>query len=250
MTFILVPAILKKRLDVIEWEEYKEDCCVVIPVYRKEPVFFEQTSIMQCVRVLGQRRDICFVAPPDLDLKPYTSLCPGYKFRVKRIAKGFSEGIQGYNQLCKRWEFYNMFSDYKYILIYQPDCWVFSDMLDYFIGLDYDYIGAPWIAVIDNQIKPVGCGNGGFSLRKVDKMIEICKNDTRYIENEDIAEDVFFSTKCPGKIKVCPVEVGQEFSFEVGPTLLYELNNHKLPMGCHKPYLFQFKTFWKDYIKF
>ena len=46
------------------------------------------------------------------------------------------------------------------------------------------------------------------------------------------------------------MDVGREFSFEVGPSVLFRLNGGKLPMGCHKPFLFEFKTFWKDYIKF
>ena len=235
---------------MIEWEEYKEKCCVVIPVYRKNPVFFEQASLMQCVRTLGQKYDICLVAPFGLDLSDYFSLCPNYKFKIKRFAKGFFEGLVGYNQLCKRWEFYNAFSDYTYMLIYQLDCWIFADNLEYFLSLDYDYIGAPWIVVEDNQIKSLKCGNGGFSLRRVEKFIEICKNDTSTVEDDTINEDVFFSNNCADKMKICPVEVGREFSFEVGPSLMFKLNGDKLPMGCHKPYLFEFKTFWKDYVKF
>ena len=69
-------------------------------------------------------------------------------------------------------------------------------------------------------------------------------------DNESVPEDVFFSTNRDGEINVSPVDVGREFSFEVGPTILFKMNNNKLPMGCHKPFLFQFKEFWKDYIKF
>lgn len=237
---------------MVEWEEYKEDCCIVVPVYKKNLVFYEQASLIQCVRVLGQRYDVCLVAPFGLDLSAYTSLCPGYKFKIKRLAKGFFEGIEGYNQLCKRWEFYNLFSDYQFILVYQLDCWVFSDNLEYFMSLGYDYIGAPWLEIDTkkNEVRITQCGNGGFSLRRVDKCIELCKKYEGDINNESIPEDVFFSKNCKGEINVSPPEVGREFSFEVGPSALFKLNNNKLPMGCHKPYLFEFNTFWKDYIKF
>ena len=235
---------------MIEWEEYKEECCVVIPVYREYPLFFEQTSIMQCVKVLGQKYDICLVAPFGLNLAHYESLCPGYKFRVKGMAKGYFTGIPYYNHLCKHWEFYNAFNDYLYILIYQTDCWIFSDNLKYFMSLGYDYIGAPWFKTEDGKVMFDGCGNGGFSLRRVQKFIEVCKNIGNEIENNEEAEDIFFCKKCSDKIKISPVEVGREFSFEVGPSVLFKLNGNKLPMGCHKPYLFEFKNFWKDYIRF
>ena len=235
---------------MVEWEEYKDDCCVVVPVYRENPIFFEQASLIQCVRVLGKRRDICLVAPFGLDLSGYTSLCPEYKFRIKRLAKGFFDGISSYNHLCKRWEFYNAFSSYQYILVYQLDCWVFADNIDYFISLGYDYLGAPWISIADNQIKSLKCGNGGFSLRKVSKFIEVCQSKADAADDASVPEDVFFSNNCEDMLKVCPPEVGREFSFEVGPSLFFKLNGNKLPMGCHKPFLFEFKTFWVNYIKF
>ena len=237
---------------MIEWEEYKEECCIVVPVYKKNPVFFEQASLMQCVRTLGKKRDICLAAPMNLDLSNYISLCPGYKFRVKRLSNDFFTGIESYNQLCKRWEFYNLFNDYQYILIYQLDCWVFADNLDYFISLGYDYIGAPWISVDakENTARIDKCGNGGFSLRRVDKFIEVCTEKRDRVNDTTVPEDVFFSNECADIMKISPVDIGREFSFEVGPSMFFKLNNNKLPMGCHKPFLFEFKTFWKDYIKF
>ena len=224
----------------------------MVPVYKKNPVFFEQASLMQCVRVLGQRHDICLVAPYDLDLSAYTSLCPDYRFRVKRLSKGFFESLNGYNQMCKRPEFYGLFKDYEFILIYQLDCWVFSDNIEYFASLDYDYLGAPWFTIDKEKNTAVAseCGNGGFSLRRVRKFIEVTSELPENMEDPDMAEDVFFCTKCRDKLRICPPPVGREFSFEVGPSVLFKSNGNKLPMGCHKPFLFQFKTFWKDYIKF
>ena len=237
---------------MIEWKEYKEECCVVVPVYKKNLTFFEQTSLMQCVRILGQKHDIYLVAPYGLDLTEYKSLCPGFKFKEKRFSAGFFDGIEGYNQLCKRWEFYNSFNEYLYMLVYQLDCWIFEDKIDYFTGLNYDYIGAPWIEIDTraNQIKVTKCGNGGFSLRRIDKFIDVCKEHETEADMSEVPEDVFFSNNCSDKLNISPVDVGREFSFEVGPRLFFKLNNNKLPMGCHKPYLFDYKAFWKDYIKF
>ena len=235
---------------MIDWEEYKEKCVVVVPVYKKNPIFFEQASLMQCVRVLGKNRDICLVAPFGLDLTEYFNLCPGYRFRVKRFSKGFFVDISAYNQLCKRWEFYSAFKDYQYMLMYQLDCWVFSDNIDYFTSLDYDFFGAPWLTIKDNQITSLDCGNGGFSLRKIDKLMKVCKMNALDCEDGTVNEDVFFCKNHSDQLKVCPPEVGREFSFEAGPSLFFKLNDSKLPMGCHKPFLFEFNKFWKDYIKF
>lgn len=225
---------------------------MVVPVYKKNPVFFEQASLMQCVRILGQNHDIYLVAPFGLDLSGYTSLCPNYKFRIKRFSKEFFTSLSTYNQLCKRHEFYESFQEYQYMLIYQLDCWVFSDNLEYFISLGYDYIGAPWFTIDTekNTATSNKCGNGGFSLRRIDKFVEVCKAHEVEADNENVPEDVFFCNNCEKEMNISPVDAGREFSFEVGPSVLFKVNNNKLPMGCHKPYLFEFKTFWKDYIKF
>lgn len=50
--------------------------------------------------------------------------------------------------------------------------------------LDYDYVGAPWREVYPGQV-----GNGGLSLRKKSKMLEIIKMKVWRGENEDL----FFS---------------------------------------------------------
>ena len=237
---------------MIEWEEHKEGCCVVIPVYKTTPSLFEQMSLKQAVNILGKKRDIFLVAPPDLDLSVYMDLCPEYRFGTRRLAKGFFENIDGYNQMCKRWEFYSTFSGYEYMLIYQLDCWIFEDRLDHFMSLGYDYIGAPWFEWTQDRrgLRMTKCGNGGFSLRRIKRMQEVCRTHEEEADNPKVPEDVFFSVRCRQELKICPLEVGAEFSFEVAPSILYKYNDNKLPMGCHKPYLFEYKTFWKKYITF
>jgi hypothetical protein len=67
-------------------------------------------------------------------------------------------------------QFYRRFLNYKYILIYQLDAFVFRDELEYWCSLDFDYIGAPWfddITLSLSEQKLYGVGNGGLSLRKV-----------------------------------------------------------------------------------
>ena len=89
--------------------------------------------------------------------------------------------MEGYNELLLSENFYTTFSAFKYILIYQPDSYVFRDELMEWCKEGYDYIGAPWLEDNDEQIKLNGVGNGGFSLRNIEKFLYIfskCKIQT------------------------------------------------------------------------
>lgn len=92
--------------------------------------------------------------------------------------------------------------------------------------LDYDYVGAPWP---DGQI-----GNGGFSLRRKSKMLEIIEK-VPFIPGE--SDDGYFSQYADRpvndfsiKVKKPSSEKAKEFSVE---TVFYEQ-----PFGCHKPWMY------------
>ena len=71
--------------------------------------------------------------------------------------------------------------------------------------MDYDYVGAPWPESQDDNSN--GVGNGGFSLRSKEKMIQVIKNVTvdkltlgnstkEYMKSTNsyvLPEDVYFS---------------------------------------------------------
>ena len=65
----------------------------------------------------------------------------------------------------------------KYLIIYQEDSLIFKKFDNKF--LKYDYIGAPWV---DENV-----GNGGFSFRNKEIMIQICEKffdpKMKYIKN-------------------------------------------------------------------
>jgi hypothetical protein len=82
------------------------------------------------------------------------------------------------------------------MLIYQLDSILYYDNLEYFMSLNYDFIGAPHNAPYRM------CGNGGFSLRKIKQMINILKYcDIDYT----IYEDIFINSKIINKtpINIC-----------------------------------------------
>lgn len=49
--------------------------------------------------------------------------------------------------------------------------------------------------------------------------------------------------------KVAPVEEALKFSFETNPSLLYEMNDNRLPFGCHAWLKYE-SEFWQPFIKY
>jgi hypothetical protein len=64
-------------------------------------------------------------------------------------------------------------------------------------------------------------------------------------------EDFFISHIMSRKVEtfsISPIYDAISFSFETNPTLLFKMNNFKLPMGCHAWWRYDLK-FWKPYIE-
>ena len=136
---------------------------VAVPVYRREPEESGKMSLAQCVKVLGGKYPLILFAPENLALKPYLKIAP--EARIERFDDRFFASINGYSSLLLSPDFYERFSSFGHILIYQLDAWVFRDELDLWCEKKYDYIGAPFLLG-----KDVIIGNGGFSLRRVEAM--------------------------------------------------------------------------------
>jgi hypothetical protein len=114
----------------------------------------------------------------------------------------------------------------EHILIYQQDAVVFKDNIDEF--LEYDYIGAPWLAHQDDNT--IGVGNGGFALRKKSTLLKcletvhpsklkVSESTENYMKSTGLSlppEDVYFSkTIIDYKLgKVADRETAKRFSEE------------------------------------
>lgn len=152
--------------------------CVVVPVYKAKPTLSEMASFRQCLTVL-RNYDICVITYKGLDLPVYDelSLETRKEYKLRFFAKDYFASVAGYNSLCLSVSFYERFLDYKYMMIYQLDAWVFRDELSYWCSLGYDYIGAPWFfrdkKDIEYTKKMEGIGNGGFSLRKISHCLKV-----------------------------------------------------------------------------
>lgn len=214
------------------------NAAVVIPVYKETLNEFEKISLEQVQKVLGKYQ-IIFVAPEGLQCDYFL-----LGSRIYYFPKEFFQSVNTYNELMKSPLFYKAFLEYEYILIYQLDAFVFSDMLEYFCSLGYDYIGAAWYPLrrlnLNNKIYKIGVGNGGFSLRNVTKFYNLLLNHSNlFFELKQFPEDNIFSL-CgilyPAEFKVAPIKIAYKFSVEVMPNHFVNKNGGALPFGCHDWY--------------
>jgi hypothetical protein len=259
-------------------------CVVVIPIHCESPTKSELVSFTQCFDVLN-KHTIKIIAPIGLNLVRYKEVVDS--FETIFIDPVWQSSIQNYNKLKLSLFFYNLFKDFDFLLTYELDAFVFKDEVDLWCSKNYDYIGAPWFlgycTPISNKI--IGVGNSGFSLRKISAMKNaihniylddrnystltikkqikerikkllfygnVFKKENNTIQNSiDLNEDGFIALKIPLYIKkfnIAPINEAIQFSFEVKPEYLYELNNDELPMGCHAWQKYNFE-FWKPYIE-
>jgi hypothetical protein len=129
--------------------------------------------------------------------------------------------IDDYNKLLFSHHFYDKIPT-EMFLIFQTDTFICKQFKDNIYNyMSYDYVGAPWRdrpwfqhdGV--NGCSEINVGNGGLSLRRKSKMLEIL-NNCRY---HDMYEDVFFSQlycDCDSKIELNKptVEEAKKFSIE------------------------------------
>ena len=125
--------------------------------------------------------------------------------------------IRNYNDLLVSKEFYDDIPT-EVFLIFQTDtliCKNNKDLINRYI--EYDYIGAPW--------KDKVIGNGGLSLRRKSKMLEIIEN----CKYSNQPEDIYFSKACPEIYRNQP-------SFEDAKEFSVETVYNDISFGVHKPW--------------
>ncbi|HUI06233.1 MAG TPA: DUF5672 family protein [Verrucomicrobiae bacterium] len=140
---------------------------VVVPLSaRPEFTADELISLRHLTHYLG-RHDRYMIAP-----RNGTSEYPG--FTVLRFPNRFFGSPAAHDRLMLWPKFYETFRDYKYILCYHLDSLVFSDQLEQWCGMDWDYIGPPWLKCPELPWVDVErVGNIGFALLKVDSFLKV-----------------------------------------------------------------------------
>ena len=245
--------------------------CVVIPVYQSSLTAYEQISLDQCLRVLGQH-PIILATPRSLDVSYLTN--PHPQLQVRAFDDAFFKNVQSYNRLMLSEDYYQTFTDFEYMLIYQLDAFVFRDELTEWCQKGYEYIGAPWLrdrdfadwkdetvfnikkkiaiwldlkkddGVTPREITSLnGVGNGGFSLRKIPSLLRWIRfykkkiADYEKIHAHQYNEDVFWGIEINRYfplISVPDFRTALRFSVEFYPErAIQTYNNGQLPFGCH-----------------
>jgi hypothetical protein len=262
----------------------KSSCAIVIPIYKTTLSSLEAIALVQCKRILSEY-DIVFIKPNHIDISTLNVDLPS-SLRVISFDDDYFKSVHGYNNLMLSSAFYHEFLNYEYILIYHLDAFVFKNELEYWCNAGFEYIGAPWLpekklgsfkstkerirsffhrkynfkdrnGLIDTgrQIfKAVG--NGGFSLRRVQKFYNICiehqslintyKNKTLSNFNEDIFWSIEINRKRK-RLKIPGYKQALLFSMETGLDQAMKLTNNQLPFGCHA--WDKKLNFWKPYFK-
>lgn len=131
--------------------------------------------------------------------------------------------VHGYSRLLKALWFWRMLEADR-VLIFQWDSVIVGGQDIHIEDFEeYDYVGAPWDKENDiwtskhaaELIEADRTGNGGFSLRRVQPMLEICQ-DLGAESPDDEAEDIFFVKALAARgYSVAPREVAYRFAREV-----------------------------------
>jgi len=204
---------------------------VIVPYYHNDLSETEMISLQQCLRVFSDY-PIIFAVPENLYIKQGIIAS---NIQIERFSDACLESVNAYNRLMLSEVFYEKFLLYEYILIYQLDAFVFSDRLEEFCDMGYDYIGAPWLNGQCNITRLDRCiwyvGNGGFSLRRIRTFLSVLKN--KCIDYVNINEDIFWASQESETFHIPSVEVALDFAFERSVRECYKLNKYRLPFGCH-----------------
>lgn len=217
-------------------------CGIVVPIHNETMNMDEKESLIQLKQILGGY-DIILVYPDGLNIDSYKSIIEN--IISLPFPNEYFKDRMSYCKMCCDINFYEKFLDYEYILIYQLDCWVFKNELDYWCEKGYDYIGAPffidWFVKRNKMV-----GNGGFSLRKVRSIIKYLEvnNDTTLPHFN--TDDGFYAANYNDILNIPDANEAALFSLETFPSQLYS-NTQTLPFGCHafKKYDYEF---WRKYI--
>ena len=234
-------------------ESSNKECIFGIPIYKSDLSTTEKASLTQLCKIIQNKFEICLICPEDLNLREYVDIADKYSVKLSTLfcAKQYFMGTASYSYMCETADFYKCFSEYKYLFIYQLDGWIFEDDVQKYLDLDVDYIGSPWNGGSFN----LSCdtiGNGGVSLRKVQKFIDVCNSFTPEDYEKDWVktEDLFFckTMKAKANFKLPTVQAGSNFSLcGLWGRFMTKYNDGKLPMclhGWHRDY----SSYWKKYI--
>lgn len=194
-------------------------------------LIFIETRILPNIREIFEQHHE--MIPEGWDYKVVCSdlnkhLFEGYNLEIIRTFRSVTE----YNYFITSLDFWSLFTQYENVLFTEHESGILRYGIDEF--LEYDYVGAPWAW----QQEPKFGGNGGFSLRSVNKCTELVKR--MIYKGMSMGNcDVFFTNNLHfvgGK--VAPYEVCRRFSveamFELNTFGYHAISSHLTPDQCEK----------------
>lgn len=215
---------------------------------------WEHISLQQANRILTRYPKV-FIAPESLRF----DYGPEYQsWGVERFPDTYFKSTETYSELCLSKSFYARFKIYEYMLIYQTDAFVFSDQLEKFCALGFDYIGAP-VPKSVWRFLPAHVGNGGLSLRKINSVLRVLDQkkavlrwaaqtySSGFLALRLQIEDQFFaycSTLIDLHFSVPSIQVAARFSVESDFGGTYQRSLKDVPFGCHRWYQNNFFVWW------
>ncbi len=236
-------------------ESKAKQVVICIPIYKNTLSPFEQASLKQLNKILGNYPRV-FFAPDTLkfDFGTY-----GEGIRIERFPDYYFSSVISYSALLLSREFYQRFTDYEYMLVYQTDAFVFEDRLQEFCNLDYDYIGAPI-----EKTNPIWyfiggrVGNGGLSLRKISSALHMLDKWPAIAANTPLEslfwqwEDLFWGycgMQPELDFKVPTMKEAIEFAVQNDVLKAYKrMKKGWRPFGCHGWWQMDYE-FWRPVIE-
>lgn len=230
-----------------------KDCIIIIPIYKNE-LSEQEYFCLENYRKKLYDMPFCFIAPRDVADSYYSKRWKNIS--IVKFDTWHADSLDDYNNLLMTPDFYNKFSEYDYMLILQLDGWLIKgkEELEYFLKMEYDYIGAPWpdggyryykrvirganhIKLLRHFTGETICkvGNGGVSLRRIKSLEMFFRVYKKEKENWEKAEDIFISfygQKRKYKLRIPSVEIAKQFSLE--KDMKKEISEGNIPMAVHK----------------
>lgn len=246
--------------------------CIIIPIYKETLDCVEEISLKRLRKVLvddkmnvgvwHEMKDyspVYLVCPEGLDTSAYEKIYNvGYpEIDLKKIEfePGYFMSTATYSQLCISYDFYDKFSEYEYMLIYQLDCYLFEDKIKEWCDKGYDYIGGPILSTdcgwdtVKNSRKGKKwtpyVGNGGFSLRKIETFKDITDPNgelrRKYRLTDDVLSKVIFEDKyfCNDLYNFYELDIpgwieATNFAVDMSVDVIYDyFKLNTKPMGIH-----------------
>lgn len=241
--------------------------CIVIPVYTVDLTPVDNAGLTRLAKVVGDKNyPTIFVCPEELDLSNYKKIYPN--FEVFEFDKKWFKGLYEYSQLCMQYEFYNRFSDYEYMFMYQLDSYIWEDRIEEVCKMGYDYIGGPifsGLSTWDLVDKKTGkytpkIGNGGCGWRKIETFKDICDPNGEFRQTYNITDEYLSKIYIEDKYFCNDIEKMYDLkkpSLEKTLTIVWDMSIPEIweslgdkkffPMCAHG--IYRYYPFWKDKIE-